>query len=210
MLSLTLGGSLFGFWGLLVAVPATAVLKILAGHLWNVYLLGEPYDDYYHRIAGLDLEPGWVRSRTCSGTATTTSPVHGHRTDAPPDGADAGDPVSTDDPDVDDGRRPTGATSPTRATAGRSTMRRWPRDRARRPARGAARSGGDADDAPGPTRNTGRRGRPVPVVTRWGRGYATVIGAPSANLEPRAASRPVVTATRLGASSPSRSATASA
>ncbi|HEY3239700.1 MAG TPA: AI-2E family transporter, partial [Acidimicrobiia bacterium] len=42
MVALLLGGTLAGFFGLLVAVPAAAVLKILAGHLWRVHVLGEP------------------------------------------------------------------------------------------------------------------------------------------------------------------------
>jgi predicted PurR-regulated permease PerM len=44
MLALLLGGTLGGFFGLLVAVPTAAVLKILAGHLWRVHVLGEPLE----------------------------------------------------------------------------------------------------------------------------------------------------------------------
>lgn len=42
MLALLAGGTLGGFFGLLMAVPTTAVLKILVGHLWRTYVLGEP------------------------------------------------------------------------------------------------------------------------------------------------------------------------
>ena len=42
MLALLLGGTLGGFFGLLVAVPATAILKIVGGHLWRVHVLGQP------------------------------------------------------------------------------------------------------------------------------------------------------------------------
>jgi predicted PurR-regulated permease PerM len=42
MLALVAGGSLFGFLGLLLAVPAAAVLKIIVSHLWRVHVLGEP------------------------------------------------------------------------------------------------------------------------------------------------------------------------
>lgn len=42
MLALVAGGSLFGFLGLLLAVPAAAVLKIIVSHLWHVHVLGEP------------------------------------------------------------------------------------------------------------------------------------------------------------------------
>jgi predicted PurR-regulated permease PerM len=44
ILALVAGGSLGGFFGLLLAVPVAAVLKIIVGHLWRVHILGEPYD----------------------------------------------------------------------------------------------------------------------------------------------------------------------
>jgi predicted PurR-regulated permease PerM len=44
MLALLLGGTLGGFFGLLVAVPTAAVIKILVGHLWRVHVLGEPLE----------------------------------------------------------------------------------------------------------------------------------------------------------------------
>jgi predicted PurR-regulated permease PerM len=44
ILALLAGGTLFGFFGLLLAVPATAVLKIVLGHLWRVHVLGEPLE----------------------------------------------------------------------------------------------------------------------------------------------------------------------
>ena len=45
MLALLTGGTLGGFFGLLLAVPATAVLKILLSHAWRHFVLGEPLDD---------------------------------------------------------------------------------------------------------------------------------------------------------------------
>jgi len=45
LLALLAGGSLGGFFGLLLAVPTAAVVKILAGHLWRTYVLGEPYEE---------------------------------------------------------------------------------------------------------------------------------------------------------------------
>jgi predicted PurR-regulated permease PerM len=46
ILALVAGGSLAGFFGLLLAVPVTAVLKILVSHLWRTYILGEPVEAY--------------------------------------------------------------------------------------------------------------------------------------------------------------------
>lgn len=45
MLALLAGGTLAGFLGLLLAVPATAVLKIVVGHAWRHFVLGEPLDE---------------------------------------------------------------------------------------------------------------------------------------------------------------------
>ncbi len=45
MLALLAGGTLGGFFGLLLAVPTTAVLKIVCGHAWRHYVLGEPLDE---------------------------------------------------------------------------------------------------------------------------------------------------------------------
>jgi predicted PurR-regulated permease PerM len=42
MLALLAGGTLAGFVGLLLAVPVTAVLRIIGAHLWRHHVLGEP------------------------------------------------------------------------------------------------------------------------------------------------------------------------
>lgn len=42
MLGLLAGGTIAGFWGVLLAVPAIAVAKILLGHLWTTRVLGLP------------------------------------------------------------------------------------------------------------------------------------------------------------------------
>jgi predicted PurR-regulated permease PerM len=44
MLALLAGGFLFGFFGLLLAVPAVASLKILISHVWRTHVLGEPLE----------------------------------------------------------------------------------------------------------------------------------------------------------------------
>ncbi|MEQ1785801.1 MAG: AI-2E family transporter [Acidimicrobiales bacterium] len=64
MLALLAGGTLGGFFGLLLAVPATAVLKIVVGHAWRHYVLGEPLDEIEARWeAEDDLVPGGVVER---------------------------------------------------------------------------------------------------------------------------------------------------
>ena len=57
MLALLLGGTLGGFFGLLVAVPTTAILKILVGHLWRVHVLGEPIEEVARQAEADDARP---------------------------------------------------------------------------------------------------------------------------------------------------------
>ena len=55
MLALLAGGTLAGFFGLLLAVPATATLKIVCGHVWRHYVLGEPLDEIEARWEAEDV-----------------------------------------------------------------------------------------------------------------------------------------------------------
>lgn len=50
ILVLVLGGGIGGIWGVLLAVPITAVLKILAGHLWRTRVLGQTWEDALEAI----------------------------------------------------------------------------------------------------------------------------------------------------------------
>ena len=58
MLTLLAGGTLGGFFGLLLAVPTVAVLKILIGHLWRTYVLGQPLEVEALAFAAMDAQPG--------------------------------------------------------------------------------------------------------------------------------------------------------
>jgi predicted PurR-regulated permease PerM len=60
MLALLAGGTIAGFFGLLLAVPAAAVLKILVGHAWRTYVLGEPLEEYAREAEAADREGGGV------------------------------------------------------------------------------------------------------------------------------------------------------
>jgi predicted PurR-regulated permease PerM len=57
MMALLAGGTLGGFFGLLLAVPVAAVLKILVGHLWRTYVLGEPFVEQAEAAAADDARP---------------------------------------------------------------------------------------------------------------------------------------------------------
>jgi predicted PurR-regulated permease PerM len=58
MLALLLGGTLAGFFGLLIAVPTVAVGKIVVGHLWRVHVLGQPLEAREMQTAAEDAGPG--------------------------------------------------------------------------------------------------------------------------------------------------------
>ncbi|MFP5255568.1 MAG: AI-2E family transporter [Acidimicrobiia bacterium] len=58
MLALLAGGTLGGFLGLLLAVPATAVLKIVVGHAWRHFILGQPLDEIEAAWEHDDAKPG--------------------------------------------------------------------------------------------------------------------------------------------------------
>jgi predicted PurR-regulated permease PerM len=58
ILALVAGGTLGGFFGLLMAVPVAAVLKIILGHLWRVHILGEPFEEVAAEDEVEDAEPG--------------------------------------------------------------------------------------------------------------------------------------------------------
>ena len=61
MLALLAGGTIGGFFGLLMAVPAAAVLKILVGHAWRTYVLGEPIEEVAAVVEAEDAGGGLVK-----------------------------------------------------------------------------------------------------------------------------------------------------
>lgn len=58
ILALVAGGALAGFAGLLLAVPTSAVLKILVSHLWRVHVLGEPLEVWDAGMEAEAVQPG--------------------------------------------------------------------------------------------------------------------------------------------------------
>ena len=56
MLSLLAGGTLAGFWGILLAVPAVAVVKLLLAHFWTTRVLGEDVSPHA-RVGGTQEAP---------------------------------------------------------------------------------------------------------------------------------------------------------
>ena len=60
MLTLLAGGTLGGFFGLLLAVPLMAALKVIVGHLWRTYILDQPLEQEAVAFAAMDAQPGGV------------------------------------------------------------------------------------------------------------------------------------------------------
>lgn len=58
MLSLLAGGSLGGFFGLLLAVPLTAAIKVMVGHLWRIYVLEQPFEEVVAQDRPPDVDAG--------------------------------------------------------------------------------------------------------------------------------------------------------
>ncbi len=99
MLALLAGGTLGGFFGLLMAVPAAATLKIVIGHAWRHFVLGQPLDE---------IEAAWERddsSPAVGVVAKVTDQESGRVYDDGLRGAGrtkSGDAVGTEDPSRDD------------------------------------------------------------------------------------------------------------
>jgi len=100
MLALLAGGTLFGFLGLLLAVPVTAVVKILLGHLWRTYVLGQPLDAERLAFAAMDAQPGTAVEDVDDRDPTLDRVAYPLDSDAPgttPTGDDAADDSDGDD-----------------------------------------------------------------------------------------------------------------
>ena len=57
VLALIVGGSLAGLLGVLVAVPLTAAVRIVVGHLWRTRMLGQTWDEASQRMIELTPPP---------------------------------------------------------------------------------------------------------------------------------------------------------
>jgi predicted PurR-regulated permease PerM len=94
MLALLAGGTLAGFFGLLLAVPATATLKIICGHAWRHFVLGEPLDEIEARWEAEDVpRKGGVIEKI--GDEESAEPPGGGAADPGPTAAGDEQPVPT-------------------------------------------------------------------------------------------------------------------
>jgi predicted PurR-regulated permease PerM len=57
ILLILLGGGIGGIWGVLLAVPIAAIVKILVGHLWRTRVLGQSWEDAFEAIVEASQPP---------------------------------------------------------------------------------------------------------------------------------------------------------
>jgi predicted PurR-regulated permease PerM len=63
ILGLIAGGSLFGFWGLVLAVPVMAATKIVTGHYWRTRVLGQTWEEASEALISEDGAPETLLAR---------------------------------------------------------------------------------------------------------------------------------------------------
>ena len=71
ILALLAGGSIGGLFGVLIAVPVTAVLKIVSGHLWRTRVLGESWDQAVQAVL-VEYEPEPFKERLRRGRSDSS------------------------------------------------------------------------------------------------------------------------------------------
>lgn len=63
ILGLIGGGAIGGFWGILLAVPLMAMIKILLGHLWRTRVLGQSWEDADAALVEVQPRPDTLLTR---------------------------------------------------------------------------------------------------------------------------------------------------
>lgn len=87
---LVLAGAIGGFWGIVIAVPLTAAVKVIGGHLWRTRLLGQTWEEAGEAIIVEPPPPPVARFRTKEIPAVTP-PLPFEDTDEAAGGDDQGD-----------------------------------------------------------------------------------------------------------------------
>ncbi len=96
ILALLAGGSLGGLFGVLIAVPLTAVMKIIAGHLWRTRVLGESWEEAAEAMI-VEYEPEPLKERLrrnppLSKALSAVGPADEDEAEAGEDDGEASDP----------------------------------------------------------------------------------------------------------------------
>ena len=67
ILGLIGGAAIGGFWGVLLAVPVMAIIKIISGHLWRTRVLGQDWEEASAGVIEERLAPDTIVTRIRSG-----------------------------------------------------------------------------------------------------------------------------------------------
>jgi predicted PurR-regulated permease PerM len=70
VLGLIAAASIGGIWGVLLAVPVMASVKIIVGHYWRTRVLGESWDEAREALIDDDPEPDTFITRLLDGDDT--------------------------------------------------------------------------------------------------------------------------------------------
>jgi predicted PurR-regulated permease PerM len=89
VLVLILGGALDGFIGVLLAVPVTAALKIITGHLWRTRVLGQSWEEATQALIERSPPPPPLRERLRRAAETVEDAIEGSDGEETADAADA-------------------------------------------------------------------------------------------------------------------------
>jgi predicted PurR-regulated permease PerM len=104
MLALLAGGTIAGFWGVLLGVPAVAVAKILLSHLWSTRVLGEdvtPYQAHGREPPAVVPEP--EPEPVEASTPSRAEPGADEQESGPADRAEAGEETTSKEASPDEG-----------------------------------------------------------------------------------------------------------
>ncbi|MBW3536993.1 MAG: AI-2E family transporter [Actinobacteria bacterium] len=110
ILALLAGGTLGGFFGLLLAVPVAASLKILIGHIWRTHVLGEPLvtQAVHHAVDESGSRTGIVEDVLGERPPVVAGPIDSAAAASGADTAQQPRPVADVEPDAVEGHREDG------------------------------------------------------------------------------------------------------
>lgn len=99
ILVLILGGAVGGLWGVILAVPVAAAIKIVVGHLWRTRVLGQTWEEAAEDQHVPPPEPAWKRRRAeLAALVDPDDPDPELRDDDDTDEPDMADAATVDDP----------------------------------------------------------------------------------------------------------------
>ena len=88
MTILVLAGAIAGFWGIIIAVPLAASIKVIGGHLWRTRVLDQTWEEAEEAIIVEPPQPAAVRRFRTTREVEAVDPEGGEPSDADGDDGD--------------------------------------------------------------------------------------------------------------------------